>query len=184
MYVRTAQWRERELTSGWVLRNFGTPTLCMCSPHRQGESHGSRSDEEQRIKRGCREGMEGGTTRRIGGVGGWYLETTIIYLRVYQSWHFAWKSISTVRRCHIVYAILHASPGYSLSGMYLAPATDPCYTTRAIRDGRSFNSAIHASRHRASHFPLPLTPVFIFSQKIWGSQPKMKCLRIRWDHFF
>lgn len=53
-------------------------------------------------------------------------------------------------------AILHASPGYSLSGMYLAPATDPCYTTRAIRDGRSFSSAIHASRYRAP--PLSSSP--------------------------
>jgi len=55
-----------------------------------------------------------------------------------------------VRCCHIVRAILHASPGYSLSGMYLAPATGPCYTMCAIRDGRSFRSTIHASRYRAS----------------------------------
>lgn len=32
MYVRAAQWREQKLTSGRVLRNFGTPTSSVRPP--------------------------------------------------------------------------------------------------------------------------------------------------------
>lgn len=104
---------------------------------------------------------------------------------VYQSWHFAWKSISTVRCCHIVRAILHASPGYSLSGMYLAPATGPCYTTCAIRDGRSFRLSIHASRYRASPSASLSAPPLILSENLRHcDQSEMFTLQMKEVFFF
>lgn len=157
MYVRTAHWREQELTSGWVLRNFGTPTPCICSPtvrtNPMGEFQEWWRATNQARAGGRKGGRDGGRDdEKDGGSGGWYLETTTIYPRVYQSWHFAWKSISTVRRCHIVRAILPVLATLwavctSCNQPMLHNARDPRWAV--------VSSAIHASR--IASLPLPLS---------------------------
>lgn len=161
MYVRAAQWREQELTSGWVLRNLVSPLPLRDLPlPRRTPRVSSRSDGEWRIN-----------ARALKGRGLGYLKPRLYTPAcVYQSWHFAWKSISTVRRCHIVRAILHAGSGYSLSGMYLAPAIGPCHM---MRDSRW--AAIQFSYSR---IPLSL------SEKMWDTVIKSETFAHRMDKVF
>lgn len=123
MYVRAAQWHERELTSGWVLRNFHTPTPLRDLPPSVWNPTGA-FQEWWRTANQAR-ALEGG--ERLGTWNDYILPRAFTNLGTLPE--------RAYRPCDVVTSSARSyAPvlGYSLSGMYLAPATGPCHTMRAI----------------------------------------------------
>jgi len=153
------------------------------APHHRGESHGWVPGvmESNESSAGVRECRRGGTGR---GVEGRKREGDTWKPRLYTP---AFTNLGTLperayRPCDVVTSAArsYARQSWLLFERYVpAPATDPCYTTRAIRDGRSFGSAIHASRYRT-----PPPHVFPVASQKRHRDPKVKRSRVQMDDVF